>query len=67
VRSLLPPSCRRLRALLEELRDGVAPEYRAAVEVELERLETSVEWHFAESPDLDRVRTADRQGIGTSG
>jgi hypothetical protein len=32
-----------LRALLEELRDGVAPEYRAAVEVELERLETSVE------------------------
>jgi hypothetical protein len=37
------------------------------VEVELERLETSVERHFAESLDLDRVRTADRQGIGTSG
>jgi uncharacterized membrane protein len=55
---------RRLRAMLEELRDEVRPEYRAAVEDELRRLEASVGRSFAGSPDLDRAHTADRQGIG---
>jgi uncharacterized membrane protein len=55
---------RRLRAMLEGLRETVRPEYRAAVEAELARLDATVVRRFAESPDLDRARSADRQGIG---
>ena len=55
---------RRLRAMLEELQKAVRPEYRAAVEAELARLDATVAGRFAESPDLDRARSADRQGIG---
>jgi uncharacterized membrane protein len=55
---------RRLRALLEGLRDGVRPEYRAAVEEELRRLDATVARSFADSADLDRASIADRQGIG---
>jgi uncharacterized membrane protein len=55
---------RRLRAMLEGLREAVRPEYRAAVEAELARLDATVAGRFAESPDLDRARSADRQGIG---
>jgi uncharacterized membrane protein len=55
---------RRLRAMLEGLQDAVRPEYRAAVEAELARLDATVVRRFAESPDLDRARSADRQGIG---
>jgi uncharacterized membrane protein len=55
---------RRLRALLEALREAVLPEHVAAVEEELARLDADVALTFGESPDLDRARTADRQGIG---
>jgi uncharacterized membrane protein len=55
---------RRLRALLEELHAKVLPGYRAAVEDELARLDAGVVLHFADSPDLDRACTADRQGLG---
>ena len=55
---------RRLRAMLEELRDEVRPEHRAAVDDELARLDVTVTRTFADSVDLDRANTADPQGIG---
>jgi uncharacterized membrane protein len=55
---------RRLHAMLEELEDAVLPEHRAAVADELARLQKTVEVRFADSADLDRARTAGRQGIG---
>ena len=55
---------RRMRAMLEELRDEVRPEHRAAVEEELARLEATVAHTFADSVDLDRASTGDPQGIG---
>jgi uncharacterized membrane protein len=55
---------RRMRAMLEELRDEVRPELRPAVEEELARLEATVTRSFSDSVDLDRANTADPQGIG---
>ena len=55
---------RRMRAMLEELRDDVRPEHRPAVEDELARLDATVASAFGESVDLDRARSADSQGIG---
>ena len=55
---------RRLRALLEELREEVAPDNRLAVEEELGRLDATVARTFGDSIDLDRAGTADAQGIG---
>jgi uncharacterized membrane protein len=55
---------RRMRALLEELRDEVLPEHQAAVDEELARLAATVRRTFAHSVDLDRANTADSQGIG---
>ena len=55
---------RRLRALLEELRSGVLPERRAAVDAELCRLEASVTASFADSDDRSLAGESDRQGIG---
>jgi uncharacterized membrane protein len=55
---------RRLRAMLEELHEAVRPEYRATVEAELVRLDATVAERFVGSPDLDRARSADRQGVG---
>jgi uncharacterized membrane protein len=55
---------RRLRAMLDELRQEVLPEHRPAVEEELARLDASVAREFAASPDLDRARSADPQGLG---
>jgi uncharacterized membrane protein len=55
---------RRMRAMLEELRDEVRPENRPAVLEELARLEATVTRSFAASVDLDRANTADPQGIG---
>jgi uncharacterized membrane protein len=55
---------RRLRAMLEELHESVRPEHRPAVTEELARLDATVARTFAESPDLDRARSPDRQGIG---
>jgi uncharacterized membrane protein len=55
---------RRLRALLEELRSGVLPERRAAVDAELCRLEASVAASFADSDDRSLAGESDSQGIG---
>lgn len=55
---------RRMRAMLEELRADVRPEHRGAVEEELTRLDATVATTFGGSPDLDRARIADTQGIG---
>ena len=55
---------RRLRATLDELAETVLPEHRAAVLDELRRLDETVSEHWGRSVDLDRARTADRQGIG---
>jgi uncharacterized membrane protein len=55
---------RRMRAMLEELREEVRPEYRPAVEDELARLDATVLRNFGDSADLDRASTPDAQGIG---
>jgi uncharacterized membrane protein len=55
---------RRMRAMLEELRDEVRLEHRPAVEEELARLNVTTKRTFANSVDLDRASTADPQGIG---
>jgi len=55
---------RRLRALLQELREQVLPENRAAVDEELRRLDATVTASFANTVDLDWARSADSQGIG---
>jgi uncharacterized membrane protein len=55
---------RRMRAMLEQLRDDVRPEHRPAVEEELRRLAATVAHTFADSVDLDRAGTADVEGIG---
>lgn len=58
---------RRLRALLEDLRERVEPEHRPAVETELARLDATIAEHWHDSVDLDLARTADGQGIGGPG
>jgi uncharacterized membrane protein len=55
---------RRLRAMLEELRSGVPPERRAAVDDELGKLEASVTASFADEGDRSLAAESDRQGIG---
>ena len=55
---------RRLRAMLQELREAVPDERKPAVEEELARLEASVARTFAGSVDLDRALHADSQGLG---
>jgi uncharacterized membrane protein len=55
---------RRLRALLEDLRERVLPEHRQAVEDELARLDATVAERWSNSVDLDLASTADGQGIG---
>jgi uncharacterized membrane protein len=55
---------RRLRAMLEELHDGVLPEHREAVVEELRRLDATAQATFADSPDYDGATTADRLGLG---
>jgi uncharacterized membrane protein len=55
---------RRLRTMLDGLRDEVLDEYRPAVDEELSRLQATVAASFGDSVDLDRALTADRQGIG---
>jgi uncharacterized membrane protein len=55
---------RRMRAMLEELRQDIRPEHRGAIEEELKRLDATVTSTFGDSPDLDRAGIADTQGIG---
>ena len=58
---------RRLRALLEELRELVLPDNRAAVDSELHRLDATVAEHFGDSIDLDLALDPDAQGLGGPG
>lgn len=58
---------RRMRAMLEELREEVRPEHRPAVDEEISRLSETVSRTFADSVDLDRAGVADAQGIGSTG
>jgi uncharacterized membrane protein len=55
---------RRLRALLEELRDTVRPEHRGAVDAELCKLDASVADSFPPGADQAFAGASDRQGIG---
>jgi uncharacterized membrane protein len=55
---------RRLRALLEELRDTVRPEYRDAVDAELCKLDATVADSFPPGADRAFAGASDRQGIG---
>jgi uncharacterized membrane protein len=55
---------RRLRAALETLRETVRPEYVAAVDEELARLEATIAANWDDTVDLDRTLTSDTQGIG---
>ena len=55
---------RRLRAMLEALRETVLPEYVAAVDRELARLAETVETAFGGTPDAAEATRSDRQGIG---
>jgi uncharacterized membrane protein len=58
---------RRLRALLETLRDEAPQGRRPAVEAELALLQSSVERSFTDPGDRDVAPTRDRQGLGFGG
>ena len=58
---------RRLRAVLEELRESVPAERRDAVDAELARLEATVSRGFGGTVDLDLASVPDPQGIGGPG
>jgi uncharacterized membrane protein len=55
---------RRLRAILDGLRDSVRPEYGPAVLAEITRLDATVAVGFSGSTDKDLAEVGDRQGIG---
>jgi uncharacterized membrane protein len=56
---------RRLRAMLEDLRDSVLPEHRPPIDEEIGRLDATVHRAFGGTEDLEAAGTADRQGIGS--
>ena len=58
---------RRLRAMLEDLRESVRPEHRPAVKAEIAKLDATTATGFAGSVDEDQARGRDRQGIGGPG
>jgi uncharacterized membrane protein len=55
---------RRLRAMLEDLQQTVRPEYRAAVDTQIIKLNATVASSFADSPDQAQAEARDAQGIG---
>jgi uncharacterized membrane protein len=57
---------RRLRAMLEDLREAVVPEHRPAIDEELVRLDATVVRAFGGTEDVVSAGPADRQGIGGS-
>jgi uncharacterized membrane protein len=58
---------KRLHAMLQALREVVRPEFRAAVDEELAKLEATVAERFGNSADLPWAVLADRQGLGGAG
>jgi uncharacterized membrane protein len=57
---------RRLRALLEDLRDAVPEPRRAAVEAELQLLDASADRAFTDHGDRLSAAARDRQGLGAA-
>jgi uncharacterized membrane protein len=55
---------RRLRAMLEDLREEVAADHQASVDAQLARLDATVAEHWGSSVDLDLARESGAQGIG---
>jgi uncharacterized membrane protein len=58
--------CRRLRAMLEDLRAGVLPARRAAVQDHLHALDRATDAAFADPFERGLARMSDRQGLGTT-
>jgi uncharacterized membrane protein len=58
---------RRLRAMLEDLRESVRSEHRPAVEAEIAKLDATIATGFTGSVDEDQAQVRDRQGIGGPG
>jgi len=58
---------RRLRAMLEDLRESARPDCRSAVKAEIAKLDATVGVGFAGSVDKDQAQVRDRQGIGGPG
>ncbi|TCC06388.1 DUF2254 domain-containing protein [Kribbella soli] len=61
-----PQICRRLRALLEDLRTGVPPERRAVVQFHLDALNRATDAAFADPSERALARMSDRQGLGAT-
>jgi len=55
---------RRMRTLLEDLEDAVAPERKKEVRNHLERVNASIKRSFSDLQDRLGAQTSDRQGIG---
>jgi len=58
---------RRLRALLEDLREAVPEPRRAAIDAELELVDASAERAFSDRGDRVSAASRDRQGLGSTG
>ena len=59
-----PQVCRRMRALLEDLRAGVLPARRAAVQEQLDALDRVTDAAFADPFQRALARMSDQQGLG---
>ncbi len=57
---------RRLRALLEDLRESVPEPRRAAVDAELKLVQAAADRAFADTADRVTAAARDRQGLGTT-
>ncbi len=58
---------RRLRALLEDLREAVPERRRAAIDAELELVDASADRAFTDRGDRLSAASPDRQGLGSAG
>jgi uncharacterized membrane protein len=61
-----PQICRRLRAMLEDLRAGVPPERWAVVQFHLDALDRAIDAAFADPSERAMARMSDRQGLGAA-
>ncbi|WP_328521746.1 DUF2254 domain-containing protein [Kribbella sp. NBC_00359] len=61
-----PQICRRLRAMLEDLRDGVPLARRAVVQSQLDALDRATDAAFADPVERALARMSDRQGLGAT-
>jgi uncharacterized membrane protein len=61
-----PQICRRLRAMLEDLRAGVPPARRAVVQDQLDALDRATDAAFSDPSERALARMSDRQGLGAT-